>query len=115
MSDQPNRPETDAERAYRLLAEDMKADGLISDYDMQPQPDYDYLDDDDEDDDYFEPGYMDDVDIADYSAGFQDGYDAGQRSLRWRYLLTVTIPYRWRARWWSLRRKLFPDNRHIPF
>ncbi len=121
----PNqRPkETDAERAYRLLAEDMKAEGLIGDYEMSPAdddneewwPDYDYLDDDDDDDDDYDA--WDDDDAGEFNAGWSAGYERALEDGR-----PSRIIRRWLARLkWKLhdlRRALLrrrQDDSDIPF
>lgn len=70
---------------------------------------YDY--DPDDYDDYDD--YYDDDDG--YSVGYADGYVAAMRSMAWRYRLTVAIPYRVRAKYYALRRRLFPKDSDIPF
>lgn len=106
--------ETDSERAYRLLAEDMKADGLISGYDMQPQPDYDYLDDDDDGYDYYNPSWE-----SGYAAGFREGQARPDLRL---FLARIIGDSRYRWQYWQYRLKKALNRRgghvgqrHIPF
>jgi len=99
-----NQPdnEFDAEKAYRWLAK------YSNELGWQDQDDDDVCD-------YFEPGYMDDEETWDYSAGWQDGYNAALSHMTLRYRLMTAIPYRWREKYYALRHKLFPHNSDIPF
>lgn len=63
----------------------------------------------------YEDNYEDDYDSSDYSAGYHDGYCAALAHMRLSYRLKTAIPYRWRAKYYALRRKLFPRNSDTPF
>jgi hypothetical protein len=50
-----------------------------------------------------------------YALGYSDGYNAASRQITLHYLLTSKIPYRVRAKYYALRRRVFPHNNDIPF
>jgi len=84
-------------------------ESLGADYERADGSDYGTPDDDDH-------YYGDDqYDGSDYMAGYQDGYNAALRHMTLRYRLMTAIPYRWRAKYYALRHKLFPHNSDIPF
>jgi len=90
----------------------------FSEYD--PRYDEDLLDEQSDDYDGYEDDddhyYGDDqYDGSDYSAGYQDGYNAALQHVTLRYRLMSAIPYAVRSKYYALRRRLFPRNSDIPF
>lgn len=103
------RKETDAERAYRLLAEYMTS----QDVDSSMLADYDADDYDDDDDDHYMEDYYE---TSEYSAGYHDGWQAHAAHMRLSYRLkNFFLPYSVRSKYYALRRRLFPNNSDIPF
>jgi hypothetical protein len=98
-------PASQAKETFERLIDAYSGGGDYGDDD-------DYDEYEDGDDHYFGD---DQYDGSDYSAGYQDGYAAGLRAMTLRYRLTILIPYRVRAKYYALRRRVFPHNNDIPF